>query len=359
MAENTENSDKTEEPTQRRIDDFRNKGEVASSKELASVILVTAVILTLILSSAYMYETLSNFLEWIYKFEREKIFEQKNILLLSTKSFIAILEMIAPILLVSLCVSYLSHVMQVGFIFSTQPLNWKFDKLNPINGAKRLFSKKAIFDLFKSIAKFGIALSIAYLVMAPLWTHLIGFLGADLEITLSYSIDIFLRLCFGILLGFFVLAVIDFSWEKYNYKQKLRMTKKELKDEMKQQDGNPEIKQKIRSIQRDAARKRMIQEVRAADVIVTNPTHLSIAIKYDDQQMHAPKVVAKGGDHLALKIREIANEHNVPIVENIALARALYGTVELDEYVPRNLYKAVAQILAYVYKVKKRQKALA
>jgi flagellar biosynthetic protein FlhB len=358
MAEQSDNSEKTEEPTQRRIDEFRNKGQVAASKELASVLLLSAAVLTLILSSTYMYETLDGFLEWLYKLNREEVFEHKTLLKVLTKSFITILSMIAPVLIVSLCISYISHVMQVGFIFTTEPLNWKFDKLNPISGLQRIFSKKAVFDLFKNIGKFLIAISIAYVVMLPFWKQLIGFLDAEIVTTMSFAKAIFIKLIFSILGGFFVLSLIDFSWEKYTYKQKLRMTKKELKEEMKQQDGNPEIKQKIRSIQRETAKKRMIQEVKTADVIVTNPTHLSIAIKYNGELMHAPRVVAKGGDHLAFKIREIANENKIPIVENVPLARALYATVELNDFVPRNLYKAVAEILAYVYKLRKKAKAL-
>lgn len=359
MSESQDDSEKTEEPSQYRIDEFRRKGQVASSKELVGVLLIGGCVMTLILSSAYMFDIVNEFMEWLYRQNLDKIFLQENILNVFTKSCLTILKMLAPILATAFCISYLSNLFQIGFIFSTESLKFDLTKLSPLSGLKRIFSKKSIFDLFKGLAKFALVISITYVVMKPTMMKIYGFFDAEMSTSLLFSKSIFIKLVFSILSGLFILALVDFAWEKYQYHQKLKMTKQELKDELKQKEGNPEIKQRIKSLQREMSRKRMIEEVKSADVIVTNPTHLSVAISYNQEDMYAPKVVAKGGDHLAFKIREIANEHNIPIVENIPIARALYSTVELGEFVPRNLYKAVAEILAYVYKIRKKRKVIA
>ena len=168
-----------------------------------------------------------------------------------------------------------------------------------------------------------------------------------------------MKLTFAMLMALGVVAMLDFAYQKITYQKKLRQTKQQIKQESKEQDGNPEIKQRIRQMQREMSRKRMIKEVKTADVIITNPTHISIVLKYDQENMVSPMIIGKGQDHMALKIREIAKMHNIPIVENVLLARTLYKTVKVGAPVPRNLYKAVAEVLAFVYKLKKKKKALA
>ncbi len=352
-------AEKTEDPSQYRIDEFRRKGQIASSKELTSVLMLAGIFFCLILSSAFMFDVIKDYFDWLYKFEISKVFERETILVIFKESIYTLLKMVAPIFVTSLCLGYITTVMQFGFLFSTEVLKWDLKKVDPISGVKRVFSKKMIFETFKGLLKFAIVIMLTYIVVKPLLKGFIGFLDSDLSVALDFTKSLFVKLVFTLLIGLLIMAIMDFAWEKYQYSIKLKMTKEEVKKEQKDKDGNPEIKQRIRTIQREMARKRMMNEVKEADVIVTNPTHISVAIKYDRENMHAPMVVAKGADHLALKIRELAKENKVPLVENVPLARAIYGTVKLGDFVPRNLYKAVAEILAYVYrkKLKKRNAA--
>jgi flagellar biosynthetic protein FlhB len=248
--------------------------------------------------------------------------------------------------------------MQIGFLYSPEILNVDIDRINPLKGFGRLFSKKAITEALKGFVKFVVVITITYSIMKDNIGSFLGFLHSEAGTSLAFGKFLMVKLGFSILLGLGLVALADFSWEKWSYRQKMMMTKQEAKEEAKEKDGNPEIKNKIRQIQRQMAQKRMMDDVKKADVIVTNPTHISVAIKYDGEKMVAPSVTAKGADHLALRIREIAKENDIPVVENIMLARTLYKTVKVGHGVPRTLYKAVAEILAFVYKLKRKKKAL-
>jgi flagellar biosynthetic protein FlhB len=215
-----------------------------------------------------------------------------------------------------------------------------------------------VVEAIKGIFKFAVVILITYSVMKDNVASFLGFLHSDAGQSLAFGKYLMAKLGFSILLGLGVIALADFGWEKWSYRKKMMMTKQEAKEEAKEKDGNPEVKNKIRQIQRQMAQKRMMDDVKKADVIVTNPTHISVALKYDGEMMVAPSVTAKGADHLALRIREIAKENDIPIVENIMLARTLYKTVKVGHGVPRTLYKAVAEILAFTYKLKRKAKAL-
>jgi flagellar biosynthetic protein FlhB len=231
--------------------------------------------------------------------------------------------------------------------------------VNPIAGIKKLFSKQALFEAVKGVFKFVVIISVVYVYLKDDMGKYNAFI--HLEVAESYIVakDLLLKVSFAILMALAAVALLDFAWQKYTYRQKIMQTKQQLKQESKEQDGNPEIKQRIRQIQREMSRKRMIKDVKTADVIITNPTHISIVLKYDTETMVSPTIIGKGQDHLALKIREIAKEHNIPIVENVMLARTLYKTVKVGQPIPRTMYKAVAEVLAFVYKLKKKRKALA
>ena len=358
MADEQDDSEKTEDPSESRIEEFRKRGEVAVSKELNSVLLLFACLLTLSLSAIYIFETMSNFLEWIFTLELEKIYTDKGLENIVKNSFATAGKCIAPVMLVALCIGVLTNAAQVGFMFSPEVLEIKPDRINPINGFKKIFSKKSIVEAIKGIFKFSIILSITYFVLSDHLSSFIGFLYTDIMTGFEIGKGIILKLMFSILLGLTVLAIADFAWEKFSYKQKLMMTKQQAKKDSKERDGNPEIKQRIRTVQREMAQKRMMEDVRSADVIVTNPTHISVALKYDPETMIAPEVVAKGSEHVAMRIREIAKENEIPLVENVPLARAMYKTVKVGEGVPRNLYKLVAEVLAFVFKMKRAKKAL-
>ncbi len=357
MAEDSD-AEKTEEPSQHRIDEMRRKGEVASSKDLSAILVLAACMLTLSLSLIFIYEVLSEYIEWLYSLKLELAFTEKIRQQIAEKSMIAGLKCVAPVFISALCVGVFSNIMQVGFLFAPEVLTFKPERINPLDGFKRIFSMKAMMEALKAVFKFVIVIAIVYSFLKADLTRYGGFLQMDITQSFIYGKTMLMKLGFAILLGLFVVAIMDFAYEKYSYRKKSMLTKEEAKREHKEQEGNPEIKAKIRAIQREMARKRMMTKIPTADVIVTNPTHISVAIKYDSQNMVSPEVVAKGADHMAMKIREIAKEHNIPIVENVQLARTMYKTIKVGHPVPRTLYKAVAEVLAFVYKLKKKRKAL-
>ena len=359
MSEENDGGEMTEDPSQHRIDEFRKKGDVASSRELTSVLVLAACLMTLSLSLVYIFEQMTAYIEWLYTLDIASAFAPKSLNTITTKTFIVAAKCSAPVLFVAMCAGVFAQVAQVGFLYSPDVLELNFDRVNPINGIKKLFSKQALFETVKGIFKFVVILSVVYVYLKDDIAKYNGLMHMEMSQAYVHSKDLLMRISFAILLAWTVIAILDFAWQKYTYKQKLMQTKQQLKQESKEQDGNPEVKQRIRQIQREMSRKRMIQDVKSADVIITNPTHISIVLKYDSETMVSPMIVGKGQDHLAMKIREIAKEHNIPIVENVALARTLYKTVKVGQPVPRNMYKAIAEVLAFVYKLKKKRKALA
>jgi flagellar biosynthetic protein FlhB len=350
--------EKTEEPSQHRIDEFRKKGDVAMSRELTSVLVLAACFLTLSLSIVFIYEEMTKFIEWLYTLDIASAYTEKSLKTITTRTVIVALKCAAPVTLVALCVGVFSQVAQIGFLYSPDILELDFDRVNPINGVKKLFSMRSLFETVKGLFKFVVVLAIVYSYMKDDLVKYNGFMHLELYQSFMYGKQILLKLSFGIIMGLAVIALLDFAYQKFTYRKKLMQTKEELKREHKEQEGNPEVKNRIRQIQREMSRKRMMKDIKTADVIVTNPTHISIVLKYDTETMVSPMVVGKGADHLAMKIREIAKENNIPIVENVMLARTLYKTVKVGQPVPRTLYKAVAEVLAFVYKLRKKQKAL-
>ena len=357
MAEESDD-EKTEEPSQHRIDESRNKGEVAVSRELSSVILLSGSLLTLIISGVFVYEQFTEYIDWIYRLDFKLIYTAEKFGDVISTTAWTLVKCVGPFFVASACLGFLSTFIQIGFLYSPEILEVKLERLNPIQGFQRLFSKKALVEALQGVFKFTVIIAITYNVMKNNIGSFLGFLHADAAQSLGFGKYLMVKLGFSILLGLGVIALMDFAWEKWSYHKKMMMTKQEAKQEAKEKDGNPEIKNRIRTIQRQMAQKRMMNDVKKADVIVTNPTHISVALKYDGNEMVAPSVLAKGADHLALRIREIAKENDIPIVENIMLARTLYKTVKVGHGVPRTLYKAVAEILAFVYKLRRKQKAL-
>lgn len=354
-----ENDDeKTEEPSQYRIDESRKKGEVAVSKELSSVMLLSGSLLTLVLSGVFVFEQFTEYIDWLYRLDFKHIYTAKKFGDVITTTAWTLVKCVGPFFAASACIGFLSTFVQIGFLYSPEILEAKFERLNPMQGFQRLMSTKALIEAVKGVFKFTVIIFITYSVMKNNIGSFLGFLHADAAQSLSFGKYLMVKLGFSVLLGLGVIALMDFAWEKWSYRKKMMMTKQEAKQESKEKDGNPEIKNRIRTIQRQMAQKRMMNDVKKADVIVTNPTHISVALRYDGDAMVAPSVLAKGADHLALRIREIAKENDIPIVENIMLARTLYKTVKVGHGVPRTLYKAVAEILAFVYKLRRKQKAL-
>ncbi len=352
MAEDNKDQ-KTEEPTSKRITDTEEKGNFAHSREInSSFILLAALLGFMIMGEQSTRQVMSSwngmFAEsWTLKLTTQELFK------VTVNSMQAFLKIIGPFLILVMLAGLLSNIVQIGGLrFSSHPLIPKFNKLNPLTGFGRIFSKNSLMELFKSLFKVGIISVISYFVIKSHWKEIPPLMGLGVGQILSFMGFVSLKIIFNVLLVMIFLSLIDYAFQKFTYLENLRMTKQEVKEERKETDGNPQIKQRIRTVQMEMARKRMMAAVPEADVIVTNPTHISVAIKYDMENFAAPVVVAKGVGPIAMKIREIAKENDIPLVEDKPLARALNKTVEVGQMIPASLYKAVAEILAYVYKLK-------
>ena len=352
MAENESGQDKTEDPTTRRLDEAREKGDVAKSQEVPSAAVLLAGLLTLYALGNYLLDRFYFVLRYyLGNLHTIKIL-QDNMTAISRDSMFYALAIIGPVAGAIFLAALVSNYAQVGILFAPDKLAPKIEKLNPVAGLKNLVSKQALANLFKSLAKLAIISIIAYKEVIKALPHIPTLLQQE-----PITIFIFMcRVAFWIFLKsalfLALLAAIDYIFQKREFIEKMKMTKQEVKEEAKSTDGDPQVKGRIRSIQMEMARKRMMSEVPSADVVITNPTHLAVALKYEALAMTAPKVVAKGAGVVAQKIKEIAKENGVAIVEDKQLARALYKTAEIDETIPENLFQAVAETLAYVYSIK-------
>ena len=342
--------EKTEEPTAKKRSDARKKGQVGRSQELntAFVLLIGFFILKVLWE--YIYGEIANYTTYIYGHLMQSV-DTETVLQLFIGIMIVLAKTVLPVMFAILIMGLGINLFQVGLKFSTEAIEIKLDKLNPINGFGRMFSKRTLVELVKSILKIVIIGFFLYNYLKDEIFVMPQFIYYDLGTSLEEIARIIFAMIFQVLAVIIILAILDFTYQKWQTTQDLKMTKQEVKDEMKQSEGDPQIKGKIRQKQRQMAMARMMQEVPKADVIITNPTHYAVALQYS-QGMTAPAVLAKGQDFVAQKIKEIAKEHKVPIVENKPLARALFAAVEVGDMVPPELYQAVAEVLAYVYRLK-------
>ncbi|EOS21805.1 flagellar biosynthetic protein FlhB [Lachnospiraceae bacterium 3-1] len=358
FAKEGNGGEKTEPATSKKLQDARNEGQVAKSQELNHALGLIALFLTLKVFISYIGESLFYTFAANYNKIPDIINESiggMSVHLATTvinQTMITILKIVAPVFIIGYTVALLSNILQVKWKVTTKPMKPKFSKLNPLNGFKRIFSKDSLFELLKSIAKISLIIYVAYTAIRDHQDEL--FLLYDiplLQVILlvgSIVIDAGLKISFVYLL----VGMADWFYQKHKFKEDMKMTKQEVKDEYKNTEGNPEIKGRQRSKMREASQRRMMQELPNADVVITNPTHYAVAIRYDANQYSAPIVVAKGEDYLAMKIREAAKEHQIEIVENKPLARMLYANVDVGEEVPPELYQAVAEVLAFVYNLR-------
>lgn len=346
---------KTEEPTERRKQEARKKGQVAKSAELNSVVVLFAMFLFLNFAGGWLYYEISSYLKNnLAPASLTMELTESNLGHMLLQHLIFFLRIFLPIGLSAIVIAVGINYLQVGALFTTEPLRPKFSKLNPINGFKRMFSTQGLVELVKSCLKLIIVLYFAYTTIKSrifllVDTPKLGVLQTGI-IVWNIVFQVALKVCTFLL----ILAILDYIYQRWQLRKNLRMTKKEVRDEYKQIEGNPMIKNKIRQRQREIAQRRMMQEVPKADVVITNPTHLAIALKYEPGRMAAPSVVAKGEGYIAQKIREIAQANGVVLVENKPLAQAIYKTVEIGEVIPEKLYQAVAEVLAFVYRLKKK-----
>ena len=347
------NGEKTEDATQKRKNEARKKGQVAKSVEINSTFIILAAFLSLKVIGVYIYNELANYMRFIYFDFSTTDFTINAVQSLFLNFGIVFLKTALPIMFAILITSISINFFQVGFNFSLEPLMPQLGRLNPLSGFSRIFSKRSLVELLKSIFKIVIVGYFIYNFIIAETEQLPQLIGAELFDSLKMTAALILDLVFQISGVMLVLAALDFFYQHWQHNQSLKMSKEEIKEEFKQTEGNPQIKGKIKERQRAMAMRRMMQEVPKADVVVTNPTHFAVALKYDNT-MAAPMIVAKGQDIMAMRIKDIAKEHRVTIVENKPLARALYRSTEVGDIVPQELYKSVAEVLAYVYRLKKK-----
>ncbi|HWR07523.1 flagellar biosynthesis protein FlhB [Sporomusa sp.] len=345
--------EKTEDATPKRKEEAKQKGQVAKSTDMSAVFVMMAAFYTLKLLGSGVYTELADCMTGIFSGLTTTDFTINSVHILFLKLALVFLNTSLPILLVILVVSIAVNYMQVGFIFSTNVLMPDFNKINPLSGFQRLFSKRSLVELGKAIFKVSIIGYFIYRFAVIQTSDIPKLISMELIDSLKLAGSLTIDLAFQIISVMMVLAAFDYFYQWWEHNQSLKMSKQEIKEEFKQTEGNPQIKGKIKEKQRAIAMRRMMQEIPKADVVVTNPTHLAIALKYD-KNMSAPVVVAKGQDFLAERIKQIAKENKVAVVENKPLARALYPVVEIGNVIPPELYQAVAEVLAYVYRLKKR-----
>lgn len=346
--------EKTEQATPKKRQEAREKGQVAKSQEVGTALMMLAGFLFLLFMGKFMglnlakimHGTFTEYLLWDVTAANVKVIFQ-NLLWQSTM-------IVLPFLGVAVVIGVFSNFIQFGFLFTTEPLKMKLEKLDPIQGAKKLFSLRSLVELLKSILKIILTSTIAIMVLWKAVDRIVVLSQTSVGNVLSLSASLTVQIGLFIAILLLVLAVLDYLYQRFEHEKGLRMSKQDIKDEHKKTEGDPLIKGKIKQRQREMAMSRMMQEIPKADVVITNPTHFAVAIQYQANEMKAPKVIAKGKDHLALKIKEVAREANVITMENKPLARALYAEVDIDQEIPESLFKAVAEVLAYVYQLKKK-----
>ncbi|MCE5198773.1 MAG: flagellar biosynthesis protein FlhB [Armatimonadota bacterium] len=346
--------DRTEAPTQRRRQDAREEGRVCRSVELNSATILLCGLLVIKYTGPMLTQRLK-----AVAIESLAHFPSHDFSIAEANSYLVRLLLqvgpaIMPLLLGVALVGFVSNVIQVGFVFSTKSLAFKGNRLNPLSGIARMFSMQAAVELLKSIAKISVIGFLVYTFIRSKYSEIAGLVGGSYFTSCRVIGDLTWSVLLRAATALFIIAALDYMFQRYQLEKSLKMTKQEVKDDMKKSEGDPMVKGRIRQRQREMSQRRMMQEVPKADVVVVNPTHYAVALKYDPERSPAPIVVAKGCDFIAKRIREIAEENNVPIVENIQLARALHASVEIGDEIPADLYHAVAEILAYVYKLSKK-----
>ena len=353
MADDRDDASKTEEPTARRLDEARKKGQVALSREVNNWFVLLAAMLALLATAPSMAADARRLIELFLRHPHELSVDPAGLARALADAVWSAAISAAPVFGAIVVAGVGAGLAQAGWLWAPEVVMPKLDKISPLAGFKRLFSGTALVEFAKGIVKLGIVGWTAWWVLEPEFDTLGLYADRDLAATLALLAKLCLRLLAAVVAVMTVLAGADLLYQRLKFRRDLRMTRAELRDEYKEQEGDPMVKAKLRQIRQERARRRMMQAVPKADVVITNPTHYAVALKYDRDRMDAPVVIAKGVDRIALKIREVAEGAKVPVVENPPLARALHATVDLDREVPQEHYKAVAEVIGYVMRLRK------
>jgi flagellar biosynthetic protein FlhB len=350
MAEG-QDQERTEKATPKKKSETRKKGQIAQSREIPSVMVLMGALSVFYFVGGWMFNQLAEVMRGIFSHLIQQNFGAERAQVLLGHIFLQLFILLAPLFVVIMVAGIFSNLAQTGFMLTGETLAPKLSKLNPLSGIKRLFSLRSSVEVLKAVLKVIIVGGMAYATLFKEMDHIPALVELEISQIMTFTGHVALRLGYYTCLVLLVLAGVDYLFQYWQHERDLRMTKQEIKDEHRQQEGDPMVRSRIRAVQREMAQKRMMEAVPDATVVITNPTHLAVALKFD-RSMPAPKVIAKGAGHIAEKIKSIANEHDVPIIEQKPLARALYKNVEIDQYIPADLYHAVAEMLAYVYRLK-------
>lgn len=352
MAENQDGQEKTEEPTSKRKEESRRDGEVARSKELTTAVLLMAGGFALLTFGAWMGGKGLELFAFNFTLDRSDIITHDAMFSHFSSSVWRALWVVMPLLIVLFIAAILSQIVVGGWNITAKALVPKFSKMNPISGIKRIFSKNSLVEFVKSVAKVILVASVSFVIIWGLRADFAVLGALPLEPAIARGSYLIIWAFLAVSASLIVVVLIDVPWQIYQQNEKLKMTLQEVKDEYKNTEGKPEVKGRIRRMQMEMSQRRMMSDVPSADVVITNPTHYAVALKYDESGNAAPTVLAKGGDHVAAKIREVADHYEIPVLQLPPLTRAIYYSTEIGEEIPQALYMAVAQVLAYVFQMK-------
>ena len=355
MAEEQTGQERTEDPTAKRLQQAREKGQVARSRELNTLLMLLPCAVALWLTGELAMDAVTRLFTGALTPPSAAMKVTDEVAPFLGDTLMSGLEMIVPFLALTAFVALLGPAVMGGLIFSLKSMSPGFDKIDPIKGFGRIFSRKSLLELVKSLLKFFLVSGVAVLVLLSFEREVMGLIALPVGEGIAQAGRMIMLTLIFLSASLILVVAIDVPFQLWDHTRKLRMTKQEVKDEMKETDGNPEMKGKIRQKQREIADRRMLADVPTADVVITNPTHFSVALKYDQQGNTAPRVLAKGADYMAMQIRHIARAHDIVIYEEPPLARALFATTEAGDEIPGNLFLAVARVLAYVFHLRKAQ----
>lgn len=351
MAEQDSSQEKTEEPTPRRLQKARDEGQVPRSKELGTTMVLVMGAAGLLMFGPFMSERIAAMAKHSFSFDRDTAFDTGMMTSYLDASALEAAIALAPWLVVVLIAAFAGPLLVGGWLFSGKAITPKLDRLNPLSGLKRMFSANSLVELFKAWAKVLVVGTVAWLTLLFFFQDAMRIQYESTESAIDHAITIIIWSVLALCASTALIAIVDVPWQIYSFTKKMRMSMQEIKDEYKETEGKPEVKSEVRQLQREVAQRRMMADVPEADVVITNPTHYSVALRYDAGASAAPVLLAKGSDRVALKIREIAKENNVPQMQAPPLARALYTHTKVGDEIPEGLYVAVAQVLAYIYQM--------
>jgi flagellar biosynthetic protein FlhB len=358
MAE-SDSGEKTEEPTAKKLTDARKKGQIARSKDLGTMFVLVGSAFALFLMGNSLVEGMSLMMKRLFSLSRREVMDVNALFNVVGNSVGFVIMPMLWIFFIITIAAFIGNTLLGGMSFSWEAMAPKASRLSPLAGFKRMFGVQAAVELIKSILKFFVVFIVAYLLLSGLFEQILGLSLEEVPINFSHAVTMLLWMFLALALSIGIIAIIDAPYQVWNHTRELKMTKQEIKDEHKNIEGNPEVKGRIKRTQYEMSQRRMMGEVPDSDVVITNPTHYSIALKYDADAGGAPKLVAKGIDEMAMHIRTIAKENNVEIIQSAALARSLYYTAEVDQDIPEELYAAVAQVLAFIFQLNEHKKGRA